>query len=370
MGASTSDNYQSHMLDNSSSHCEPIDVFSDEEENELKDHSKTFNLKVISTWNVWGVPFGSNKIFHRNKKWRPFNDKCLIHNISTSVHSIDPPNDLIVSCFQEVFSMHKGPFFDTFSNSDEPNWKLWKERTILICAILLYPFICLFKCVYDTSQLMLENKDNIEYIPFKYVIGSNGISLKRSTLVDSGLCILSTWKPIEHGFISYQNNPGIKHEEIVANKGLLWAYYRNNNQTCGTLLINTHMTTRSSVQPLQIDELLSHCINLCNKFMNKINNFEFYLCGDFNASCDENHLKYLQQSLKLLHISSMNMTNGPQDRCIDHVFVWRKNQNKSNIKYINNELIKPWKENCENCPETNDCLSDHCWQSVIIALVK
>ena len=35
------------------------------------------NLRCLSTWNVWGVPFGSPAIFQRPPKWRAFNDTKL-----------------------------------------------------------------------------------------------------------------------------------------------------------------------------------------------------------------------------------------------------------------------------------------------------
>eukprot|EP01083_Nonionella_stella_P022635 62594_1 len=331
-----------------------------------------FNLRCISSWNVWGVPFASSKIFHRVKKWRPFNDECLLKTITQNQQNtpINTQKDLIISCFQECWSFHNGPFMNYFSTTDESNWAFWKERFLLICAVFTYPFICAFKCVYDAQARMLHNQDNEHrYIPFKYVSGSHGMSLRRARMIDSGLCILSTWKPKHHEFIAFEHTPAIPHEEMLANKGILWAYYVNPQGTCGTVVINTHLSTNTETQYLQMEELKIHFKELCDELMDRTKHFEIYMTGDFNSEYHEPHLYHLQKSLKLRHISTMRMTNGPQNRCIDHIFLWRKNENEyltQRTKCIQSEVIKPWNNQCVQCPKTTDCLSDHCWQAIIV----
>ena len=84
----------------------------------------------------------------------------------------------------------------------------------------------------------------------------------------------------------------MRQKEVLANKGILWAYYRGNYH--GTLVFNTHLTTRSTVQMLQVDEIKSHFCDLCKNFAKESEYFEFYLAGDLNASCDEEELIHLQ----------------------------------------------------------------------------
>ena len=269
--------------------------------------------------------------------------------------------------------MHRGPFMHCFANSKESNWKSWKETAILTCGVLSFPLICCFKFVYDAAQRTLDDKadDADKQVPFRYVSGSNGMSLSRMKPIDSGLCILSTWQPRQQGFIAYMAskwNKGIKKdEEVLANKGMLWAYYVNDAETCGTLVMNTHTTTSTEVQYYQMEELKDAFKKLCDELMDKTKYFEFYLAGDFNAELKEEQLDNLMRSLNLKHISSMKKTNGPQTRCIDHIFAWRKDLDVANVEHKVSELAKPWESHCNACPGTEKSLSDHCWQCVTVS---
>ena len=69
-----------------------------------------------------------------------------------------------------------------------------------------------------------NSQNNQQMIPtLQYGVGINGLTLSITSLIDSGLLILSNWKPKDCGFIKYIDYP-LKDEEILANKGILWAF--------------------------------------------------------------------------------------------------------------------------------------------------
>ena len=45
---------------------------------------KVFNLKAVSTWNVWNVPLAGDFPFHPHKSWRIFNDMNLSNLMNCS----------------------------------------------------------------------------------------------------------------------------------------------------------------------------------------------------------------------------------------------------------------------------------------------
>ncbi len=333
-----------------------------------RDDAPHYNLKVVSSWNVWGIPFGSNKIFHKIKKWRAFNDRQLLQFMTASADT--KSTDLVVSCFQECWSFRRGPFTNTFARSAESNWAKWKESAVLIAGIVCYPFTVPFSVLHDVGARMLDQRGHTERVPFQSVSGSNGMSLRRTKLIDSGLVILSTWKPKDHGFFRYVASKGMWTEENLANKGLLWSYFVDWNEPtkCGTLVFNTHLSTSHPVQLLQIQEIKRHFERIRDAVMDQTEHFEFYLMGDFNAETDGRVIEELQESMGLKRVSTTKPTNAEQTNAIDHIFVWRKNVNESesDIKYVQSEVVKPWESGHNVCPMNVDSLSDHCWQAVAV----
>lgn len=399
----------------------------------------TGNLRFISSWNCWGVPFGAKKIFHRQKKWRIFNDQQVIQQINFSGSTIDIDNDLIISAFQEVWSFNTASFLmNIYSNTNEQNWKPWKEICILVLSLLIFPFsfccriCCRNCCIFDSqSRLLMVGQNDIElhaaeekedkeedeqetkdcinerddekaeiepetkenndrnaeiikqkYIPFNFVIGSNGCSMKCYKLLDSGLCILSTWRPMYSGFRKYDNNPKGKNSERLANKGILWAYFTPKNvelqvdeqsgiaeEMYGTLVINSHLSCRGGIKELQLQELISFVKQLKIRFIGDCQHLEIFIMGDFNFSSENEPLLYMEKELELNHISSRDFTNTEQTATIDHIWAWKSNKNK-HMQCKSSVVVKPWEseDGCcpKNCIGSENILSDHCWISVVI----
>ena len=124
------------------------------------------------------------------------------------------------------------------------------EKFVLCLGILCRPLSCR---VWDAAQKLHVGSRLGNRIEYASVVGKHGMSLPCNSLVDSGLCILSTREPTDKGFVAYKNYPQGWHEERLANKGLMWAYWSRADE--GLLVMNTHLSTKWHVKLKQLEEL-------------------------------------------------------------------------------------------------------------------
>ena len=82
-----------------------------------------------------------------------------------------------------------------------------------------------------------------------------------------------------------ENGPGIRTEECLANKGLLWSYSVDWNEPtkCGASVFITHLSTNNAVQRPQIQESQSHFEQNRDELIDETQHFDFYLMGGLNA---------------------------------------------------------------------------------------
>lgn len=322
--------------------------------------STSSTCRAISTWNVWGVPFAAPLVFHRAKRWRHFHDQQLQQLLEkTKDPPIDPERDLVVCCFQEVFSFPKGPLMDCISRFDARGVTPFWERCVLSLGILCRPLSC---CVWDQAQKLYHGSQLDPRIEYAAVVGKGGMSLPCNSLVDSGLCILSTREPTEKGFVAYKNYPAGLHEERLANKGLMWAYW-SFSVGRGVLVVNTHLSSQRKVRPDQLEELGDHLEVLREEFRVKAPSLlEVYVCGDFNLDPKRDEFfETWYQHLGLTLLTSGAVTNASLSVALDHILAWRSDGSVSAASC--SPPMKPWKDG--PCDRSRDAISDHCWQGII-----
>ena len=92
-------------------------------------------LRAFTTWNTWGVPFASPYLFHRFGKWRAFHDRQLLTFLGEHAPDAIPGGDLIVCCFQEVWSFPKGPLMECTARMDPRKVGEKWERFVLCLGI-------------------------------------------------------------------------------------------------------------------------------------------------------------------------------------------------------------------------------------------
>lgn len=137
---------------------------------------------------------------------------------------------------------------DCLASMDPSRVTPFWEKLVLSLGIVFRPLSC---CrLWDASQKLFAATGGIQYA---CVVGKGGMSLPCNALVDAGLCILSTREPTEKGFTAYKTHPEGLHEERLANKGIMWAFWSGNGK--GVLVVNTHLSSKGRVRPAQLDEL-------------------------------------------------------------------------------------------------------------------
>eukprot|EP00438_Fugacium_kawagutii_P027909 Skav231455 [mRNA] locus=scaffold1847:718056:718499:- [translate_table: standard] len=139
---------------------------------------------------------------------------------------------------------------DCLASMDPSRVTSFWEKFVLSLGILFRPLSC---CrIWDASQnLFAATPCGIQYAS---AVGKGGMSLPCNALVDAGLCILSTREPSEKGFTAYKTYPEGLHEERLANKGIMWAFWSTGGGA-GLLVVNTHLSSKGRVRPAQLDEL-------------------------------------------------------------------------------------------------------------------
>ncbi|CAJ1455103.1 unnamed protein product, partial [Effrenium voratum] len=153
---------------------------------------------------------------------------------------------LVVCCFQEVWSFPKGPLMEYTASLDESRTSARWEGFVLVLGILFRAFAC--GRIWDAAQRLFDvPSDEAEAakarINYAAVVGNRGMSLPCRALVDSGLCIFATKEPSDQGFFPYTSYPSGLHEERLANKGLMWAFWKSD--ASGVLVLNTHLSTEA-----------------------------------------------------------------------------------------------------------------------------
>ncbi|CAK9111629.1 unnamed protein product [Durusdinium trenchii] len=277
------------------------------------------------------------------------------------------PEDLLICCFQEVWSWHKGPLMDCTARLDPSKVTQFWENFVLSLGILFRWLSC---CrVWDTAARLFAAKEDPR-IEYAVVVGHRGMSLSSLSLIDSGLCILATRAPGEKGFVAYKSYPGGFHEERLCNKGLIWAFWSHqaglpSGGSRGVLVVNTHLSSEDPVRPGQLAELKRHVEKLRTDFSMKCAHLEMYVCGDFNYDPNGFRQEFFRTWYQELGLQRLT---GDEPTCsgatLDHIFFWRSNGKVGSKDFQCSEPRKPWRDWCTRSRET---LSDHCWQGLVLS---
>eukprot|EP01083_Nonionella_stella_P273530 927877_1 len=346
------------------------------------------NLRFLSTWNILGCPFDAPYICHKHDRIRRCNDENMIRLLNTSAYPIDRSSDngehLMVSCFQEAFSFRDVPYlFDKWRAisietlfSLPPaslNMAFVYECMILVAGILHRPFQrpnqttgkwklhSLQSGIFNSTQSM---------ITYKYGIGMDGESISSAKpfqmLVDSGLLILANWKPIEYAFVAYNNQPNSILsfcEEQLANKGMLYAYWRNHMKDVGTLVVNTHITTQSRwKQYMELRELSCLIYKLREKYKNDTKYLEIYVVGDLNIECNDSFLNDVMVEELQFELLTDYVQNEMQNN-IDNIFRW-SNWGREQTVSVQQHTVNPPMLIQNHTKKI--MLSDHAWRGIVL----
>eukprot|EP01083_Nonionella_stella_P185856 678921_1 len=349
------------------------------------------NLRFLSTWNILGCPFDAPYICHKHDRIRRCNDENMIRLLNTSAYPIDRSSDngehLMVSCFQEAFSFRDVPYLldkwrsisiDTLFNLPPAslNMAFVYECMLIVTGILHRPFLRPDKTTgkWKLHSIQSEIYNSTEsMITYKYGMGMDGESISSAKpfqmLIDSGLLILSNWKPVEYAFVAYNNQPNSVFSfctEKFSNKGMLYAYWSNQMKDVGTLVVNTHITTESRCkQCMELRELSRLIYKLRGKYKNDTKYLEIYVVGDFNIECDDPFLNdVMLEELQFERLTDyVENENDAMENNIDHIFRW-SNWDREQTDSVQQQTVNPPVLIQNHTKKI--MLSDHPWRAIVL----
>jgi len=295
---------------------------------------------ILTTWNVWAMPFDSIQLFSRTHRWGKWTAEKLAQCESKG-------NELVVCCFQEAWAFRSGilawPFLYLCSLVEECCPACWKYFSLFSQILaLLTCSCCLGPCVLWDPKKWITNE--LKKFQVNHAVGLNGVSLRSCppSLIDSGLLICANQKPTQSGFVGFTIYGRL---ESAANKGVLWAFFSSSS----TLVVNTHLTGGA---PKGTDQKqLWQLYDTVEKLRRKYNPDHCLICGDFNYSHLHEDMAILMREYD--HISSIDRatcdgyTPKREEKVLDHVF-----------------YKGPWKEwisacDLPSCEELTCDMSDH-----------
>lgn len=260
------------------------------------------NIKFISNFNIDGIPYKNRERIKNNS--REFNDLCLLNYIKN--FNIEPEKHLFLSFFQEVWSSNNDFLLKYYS---QRYINTLFDIFIIIIYFFMIPFLYLF--TRDDEYILLDQTSGI--FPFNYSIGTN-ITKNKYKIVDSGLVILSNWKPIISKFYEFKTKNSILNGEFIINRGILFTFFIDEKDVVTTLVFNVQLSITKKIQEKEIEEIIFRINNLRIRF-DFTRYQEIILVGDFKSELNTKHMIKLQKELNLLPLSKKKEKT--------HMFYWR-----------------------------------------------
>ena len=235
----------------------------------------------------------------------------------------------------------------------------WRERFVYCLHLVLRPF--------QRTQLYSQQENLFQApgsVPFPYAVGVEGQCMSSHKLIDSGLLLLSTWEPLQHGFRAFEHQSTVVpswHEEQLANKGMLYAYWRKDESSqVGSLVINTHLTTECEHKRyMELKELKQYIRELRETFIGKTRYLEVYAVGDFNIECDNAYLIEVMVNELGFELVT-DFVEGELQGNIDHIFRWNnfKEEDGDDAGTVQQTIDPPMLTR-------GTSLSDHAWRGIL-----
>lgn len=260
---------------------------------------------TVLTWNIWGIPMASHAVLSRPHKAGEIAASAVLS------HGI--PSERTVLCFQEAWGYKTGlgqpclalaRWFEHCGCTAAPT-VIFNPRHILrevvrvnSCCTLAASLVAMLTsmcfpcaCLRDDSTRRSIATSLREW-GLRYAVGINasesGMVSGWSKVMDSGLLIVSSVKPIASGFHAYKST-GVEHR---ANKGLLWMLLpppESDAGRGGQLIVTTHQhadqpshPNPSATRAEQRQELLRVIVGLREQYTPSL----IVVCGDFNENVD------------------------------------------------------------------------------------
>lgn len=216
-------------------------------------------------------------------------------------------------------------------------------------------------CNWDPKIFLFRNNKTINMLP--------NISLPKfydlsslyllNPLFDCGCAIYSNKTPVHTGFEKWKLWNNIKFNDTRFNKGIIWAFYKENN--CGILVIslNLHSSESSLLYNMQIQQIIHLKRTLEEKFSSDLISYETYITGDFTTGFNFLSNIELKNSLHSLLDENLQLIDNKKDTFNTHFILYsnssKKQASTTNIDFFDNEILNV---NFSNSNNNNDVKVD------------
>ena len=261
-------------------------------------------LAQLATWNVWLIPNSSSELGPRPLKQA----RRLCQLLEEGAPAPGGPGGLRLIALQEVWAWHCGcakllfactawlppdlrprlrrisPWFDVLCDA--------LGFLALLLGLLSGLVLRIFWWVPGYERLLVWNPRRLLLPGLSGAGFTHAVGLEPSfgsfALFDSGLFMVANQEPLSSGHIPFTNSSWAT-EERLANKGLLWALFGDEQH--GTLVVNLHGRCASAmeggdsdaqVDPAFVADLCARLQKLLRDFASAAAVVEAYVVGDWN----------------------------------------------------------------------------------------
>jgi hypothetical protein len=198
---------------------------------------------------------------------------------------------------------------------------------------------------WDPKSFLCTNETEIKNLSFPTIYNFNSLYLL-SPLYDSGCAIYSNKLPKYYGFKEWTIWNNINFNDNKFNKGMVWAFYKNNNN--GIIIINLclHTSDTCLLYNMQMQQIVNLKKYLEENFCKDLNSYETYITGDFKSEFNSLSDIELQSRINILKEANLELISNSSDTSTTHFIFYSSSNNTpkkhtllSNIDMLDSEFI-------------------------------
>jgi len=200
---------------------------------------------------------------------------------------------------------------------------------------------------WDPKSFLCTNETEIKNLSFPTIYNFNSLYLL-SPLYDSGCAIYSNKLPNYYGFKKWTIWNNINFDDKKFNKGMAWAFYKNNNN--GIIIINLclHNSDTCLLYNMQMQQIVKFKKYLEENFCKDLNSYETYITGDFKSEFNSLSDIELQSRVNILKEANLELISNSTDTSTTHFIFYssynhtptpKKRTLLSNVDMLDSEFI-------------------------------
>lgn len=287
--------------------------------NKMMENKNSSELNIITINGLYGYRSGiGGWLLNLSSLYLSMNNNPTIFQNFLNYAFEDQKNKILSNDFETIsyyFSLiNRGLPLLNYCNWDPKSFLFKNNKTMNMLSNISLPKF------YDLSSLYLLNP-----------------------LFDCGCAIYSNKTPVFTGFEKWKLWNNIKFNDTRFNKGILWAFYKENNYGILVLTLNLHSSESSLLYNMQIQQIIKLKRTLEEKFSVGLENYDTYITGDFTTGFNFLSNAELKNSLHSLLDENLELVDNKKDSFNTHFILYSNNSKKhnltSNLEFFDNEIL-------------------------------